>query len=403
MTSIQPEIVVAGHICLDVIPDLPEGKTPTQFFIPGRLNEVGGVTISTGGAVSNTGLGLHRLGVSTRLIGKVGDDEFGRVILDLLRKMDPVLAEGMIVAPGEDSSYSIVLNLPGVDRIFLHYPGANHTSQSEDVQCYRLQGARMFHFGYPPIMKEMFRDNGEQLVDLMRKVKTQGLVTSLDMAMPDANSAAGQVDWHALLRASLAYVDIFLPSFEETMFMLKRDLYEQLLHQSVEGHVLSLVSEKMIQELAESLLEMGCPIIGLKLGDSGLYLRTGTESKIKQISDLLRIQSDLWANRELWVPCYKTRVAGTTGAGDSTIAGFLAGLLRGLPPEKVLNSAVAVGACCVERMDSLSGLLHWDKVQKRIADGWERLPINRKFLGWVWDKEHQLWIGPNDSTVNKGF
>ena len=46
------------------------------------------------------------------------------------------------------------------------------------------------------------------------------------------------------------------------------------------------------------------------------------------------------------------KVAGTTGAGDSTIAGFLASVFKGLEPSEALTMAVAVGGCCVEAPDA---------------------------------------------------
>ena len=74
------DAVVAGHICLDVIPDLTNIAKDrfTQALGPGRLTEIGPVTFGTGGPVSNTGLALIKLGIETRLMGKVGDDTFGQ-------------------------------------------------------------------------------------------------------------------------------------------------------------------------------------------------------------------------------------------------------------------------------------------------------------------------------------
>ena len=66
--------VVAGHICLDIIPGM-QAFPPGGFqdaFQPGRLIEVDAAALSTGGPVSNTGLALHRLGIPTRLICKIG-------------------------------------------------------------------------------------------------------------------------------------------------------------------------------------------------------------------------------------------------------------------------------------------------------------------------------------------
>jgi sugar/nucleoside kinase (ribokinase family) len=83
------------------------------MFLPGRLLEIGPATFSTGGPVSNTGLALHTLGISTKLMGKVGDDVFGQTITRLVAAYDPHLAEGMIVDKTASSSYTIVVNPPG--------------------------------------------------------------------------------------------------------------------------------------------------------------------------------------------------------------------------------------------------------------------------------------------------
>jgi len=65
-------------------------------------------------------------------------------------------------------------------------------------------------------------------------------------------------------------------------------------------------------------------------------------------------------------------VIGTTGAGDATIAGFLAALLRDLPPDEAMNAALAVGACNVEAADALSGIRSWCETLQRINAGWAR-------------------------------
>ena len=64
------------------------------------------------------------------------------------------------VPKGEVTSYTVVLNPPGIDRIFLHCPGANDTFTDEDVTDEVLGGASLFHFGYPPLMKQIWSDGG---------------------------------------------------------------------------------------------------------------------------------------------------------------------------------------------------------------------------------------------------
>ena len=58
------EAIVAGHICLDIIPRFTSdaGTQLTDYLAPGRLSEVGPAALSTGGAVSNTGLSLKQIG-----------------------------------------------------------------------------------------------------------------------------------------------------------------------------------------------------------------------------------------------------------------------------------------------------------------------------------------------------
>src|SRR3954468_20127090 len=104
------DVVVAGHVCLDVIPALAE---PVRLE-PGRLVFAGPAVLSTGGAVANVGLALHRLGVPVRLLGRVGDDVFGRAFRDALRAVHADMADDVRIVDGQDTSYSIVLSPPGM-------------------------------------------------------------------------------------------------------------------------------------------------------------------------------------------------------------------------------------------------------------------------------------------------
>ncbi|WP_276614178.1 carbohydrate kinase family protein [Paenibacillus favisporus] len=171
MKKVSADFVVAGHICLDVIPEISGlANGLGDLLVPGRLTAIGPALMSTGGAVSNTGLALHRLGFAVQLMGKVGDDLFGKAILDGLSEYSSALKEGMILTPGEISSYTVVISPPGVDRVFLHATGANDTFCAEDIQTDLLEGTKLFHFGYPPLMRRMFENNGKELVRLLSKI-----------------------------------------------------------------------------------------------------------------------------------------------------------------------------------------------------------------------------------------
>jgi sugar/nucleoside kinase (ribokinase family) len=247
-----------------------------------------------------------------------------------------------------------VISPPGSDRRFLHHPGANDDFSNEDVRLENLDGTRLFHFGYPPLMEKMYAEGGKQLADLFRRLKAQGLTTSLDMAFPDPESPAGRAEWPVILRNVLPYVDIFVPSLDEIRFMLWRKMEYTF-------------STDLLRKTSDELMRMGAKMVLLKLGDRGLYLRT---SECKNLGIIPQSNIIAWADYEAWMPCFKVDVAGTTGAGDVTVAGFLAGILKGLSPKEAQTAALAVGACCVEATDALSGLRSWEDTWQRIRSGW---------------------------------
>ena len=393
MSDQQPEVIVAGHICIDIIPAFEDSAVPLELLLqPGKLTKVGPAVLSTGGAVSNTGLALHRLGVPVKLMGKISDDFFGQAVRTVLTSHAATLADSLIVSSDDASSYTLVINPPGVDRIFLHCPGANDTFGVADIALDALAPAKIFHFGYPPLMRRMFLDQGAELATLMLGVKQAGLITSLDMAQPDPASEAGRVDWLAVLERTLPFVDIFAPSLDETLFMLDRPRFDLLRT----GQAGSQSDGSLLRNVGQRLLDLGAAIVALKLGNQGLYLRTAANpERMAALSGLLPADLTGWLDRELFTTCFRAREVGTTGAGDCTIAGLLAGLLRGLSIEAVLTSAVAVGACSVERADATSGVPHWDVVQARLRSGWLHHPLTLALDGWQ-SEDGRIWRGPGD-------
>jgi sugar/nucleoside kinase (ribokinase family) len=393
--SIPKTAVVAGHICLDVIPSLehlPAGQFE-RCFQPGHLISAGAAAFTTGGPVSNTGLALHRLGIPTKLIAKVGADPFGAMIRQLIRNIDPDLLAGIRTDQTEPTSYSIIVSPPGVDRIFLHCPGVNDVFRSADMDDQIVSQADLLHFGYPPIMRQMYLDQGSELVAIFERSKALGITTSLDMAFPDPSSDGGQADWYTILESTLPYVDIFTPSFEEILFMLHRDEYECLCREH--SDVLDALTPEVLSRLGAELLSLGAKIVLLKLGYQGAYLRTAGEKHLRQLGRAIPSDVYSWADRELWSPCFQVDVIGTTGSGDATIAGFLSAFLREMTPADALNTAVAVGACNVEAADALSGLRTWEDTLARIRGGWKKHPSRVESPGWEWDGENDLWVGPN--------
>jgi sugar/nucleoside kinase (ribokinase family) len=258
-----------------------------------------------------------------------------------------------------------------VDRTFLHCPGANQAFSAQDVPYERLEGVRIFHFGYPPLMPRMYADRGAELRAMFARVGAAGVATSLDLCEPDPDSDAGRVDWPAVLGQVLPFVDVFSPSIDELLFMFDRHAHARLQEAVSLG---SRVDHSELAELGDQLTGMGAVLVAIKLGDQGLYVRTTPHvDRMQAFCHRLGLRAEEWLDRELLAPCFQApAVIGTTGAGDATIAGLLAALLRGAGPREAATSATAVGACSVEAADPTSGIPSWTRVVERVAAGWPR-------------------------------
>ena len=391
----QPRVVVAGHFCLDIFPDLskiPEGQF-LHLFKPGHMVITGPIFFGTGGAAANTSLALHRLGIPTHMIAKIGNDPLGAIARAVVQRSGLELATGIITTPDAATAYTVIISPPGVDRIFMACTGANDSFGANDIDFRLLEEAAVFHFGYPPVLQKFYQHGGRELVDLLHRAKKTGVTTSLDLTLPDPAGPAGQVDWLAVLGACLPSVDIFLPSVEELLFMLRRKTYDVLQEAAGGESLLKLVTPELLHSLSAQMLEMGVKIAGLKLGERGFYMRTAGEKAMAGMGRGQPPEPAAWADQTLWAPAYEVIVAGTTGAGDAAIAGFISGLLRGLDPRRALSAAAGVGACNVEALDGLSGLLSWEDTLGRIAAGWKQRPLDLNPAEWDWDAGSGVWVG----------
>lgn len=365
------KVISAGHICLDITPVFSPavtGKSTKELFLPGHLIQTENVKISLGGSVANTGLALQLLGADVTLLCKAGTDELGDLIEAELKKRS---AKGLIRDRLSTTSYSVVLAVPGQDRIFLHCPGANSTFSERDIPDSVFEGCSLLHFGYPPLMKKMYANSGEELKTLFSRAHKAGCAVSLDMAAIDPSSEAGQQDWQAFLENILPETDLFLPSFEELCFMLDRNLYERLSARG--GDMISLVDpERDAAPLAEKCLAMGCGVCVVKCGTGGLYYACGGGEKLERAARCTGFDVSRWQNRKGLQPCFAAeKTVSATGCGDTAIAAFLAALLEGRGPEECARLAAAEGACCVTAVDALSGLETLEALDARIRKGWK--------------------------------
>lgn len=370
----KAKVVSAGHVCVDLTPAVacrPQ-RAVSDILVPGRLVPAGPLAVNPGGSVVNTGLAMQRFGADVTLMGKIGRDVLGRMLLGFLEEYGA--GEGMIVEDSAQTSYSVVLALPGLDRIFIHNTGANDTFSAADIDYAALKDTVLFHFGYPPLMAQMYRDAGRELRGMFERICGLGVLTSLDMAALSEETDAGRADWTEILSGTLRYVDFFLPSFEEICFALDRNRFNALRDRAGGSDMTQVISfEEDAAPLADALIDMGCAVAMIKCGANGFWYRTAGEHAFAALRQKSGLAFDEFADAQGWVSSFiPDRVVSGTGAGDVTIGAFLSAVVQNLPLERCLDLAAAAGAACVEAVDALGSVPCFDVLEERIAAGWPR-------------------------------
>jgi sugar/nucleoside kinase (ribokinase family) len=329
---------------------------------------------------------------------RIGEDEFGRLVRDIMARHGDIA--GIHAAASSGTSYTVVIAPPGVDRIFLHHPGANDEFGAADIDPALLARCRHFHFGYPPLMAATFRDAGAELERIFHMAKDAGATTSLDMALPDPASPAGRAPWRCILERVLPLVDIFLPSLEEALYMLDPDRFLQLKREHGGGELMQVLPPADYSRLADEILALGPRMTTLKAGERGWYFRSRPSEEFGPLADALGKSPADWSDRELWAPTWEVdRVVSATGAGDASIAGFLRAFLDGMAVAPSLRAATCLGWQNVQALDALGGIRDWPETLRLLSDNPPTLDPHLADHGWRWDPALRLWCGPKDSKA----
>ncbi len=270
----------------------------------GRLTLVDGVELRSGGLAHTTGVTLAKLGVSTAVVGRVGEDPFGAFLRSVLAEHG--VETNVRPDAGSRTSATIVIVSSTGERTFLHLVGANGRLVPEDVPDDLLARTRILHLGGYFILPAM---DGAPAARLLQRAKAAGCRTSLDVAW----DAEGR--WMSALSPCLPHLDFIFGNRDEFARITGSDDPARM---------------------AERLREQGPRVVAVKLGKDGSY-----------------VDGAGWRGR---VPAFAVEAVDTTGAGDAYCGGFLAGVLAGWDLEATARFANAVGAMCVTAVGGTTGI-----------------------------------------------
>jgi sugar/nucleoside kinase (ribokinase family) len=173
---------------------------------PGTAAFVDHMNLRVGGAGANAALALTEAGMTPRLVGAVGDDHFGRWVLEQLA--DFGLGEDIVVDPEQATGLTVAVEAPGRDRSFITYLGVTGTASAEIVPPSSLACDHLLVCDYfcAPALR------GEPTRQLLQTARELGARTYFDTAWDtDGFTAATREEIHAIL----PLVDVFLPNEAE--------------------------------------------------------------------------------------------------------------------------------------------------------------------------------------------
>ena len=187
-------------------------------FAPKSVDAAGYPTLAAnpGGAPGNFLAALNKYGCSVAMIGKVGDDMFGRLLLNTLKGAG-IETRGVVVDPNQFTTLAFVsLDASGNrDFSFARKPGADTCLTYDEVDEALVTGARVFHFGTLSLTNDPAREATHKAV---AKAKAQGVLISVDPNLrkplwPTEDDAKAAIEW------SLRQADIIKISDEEIEFL----------------------------------------------------------------------------------------------------------------------------------------------------------------------------------------
>ena len=246
-----------------------------------------------GGAPANYLAALTKFGAKTAMIGKVGSDAFGRLLIKTLKGAG-IDTRGMLVSDDVFTTLAFVTLDDSGDRefSFARKPGADTQLRFDEIDLSVIDASKVLHFGTLSMTNEPARDATYKAVEY---AAGHGKLISFDPNLrkplwDDLDEAKRQMLW------GLRHADIVKISDEETEFLF------------------SLAPEEAAKHIINSF---GVRLVYVTCGAEGCFYRTKTASGfVKALSGIA--------------------VKDTTGAGDIFGGSAMYGLLRaGGVPEKL--------------------------------------------------------------------
>jgi ribokinase len=315
--SNRPRVTVLGSLNMDIsvtVPRLPE---------PGATVLGSAARFTPGGKGANQAVAAARLGAAVRMVGCVGDDDFGRQLLAALRD-EEISADGVRTVPGVPTGLAMISVDAAGENLITVAPGANHEVGAEQVAAAVSHGD-----GVLVICAEI-------PVAAIKAALARGARCVLNLApAPPAAAAivAGGVDWLVVNETEAAAV----------------------LGRNVEGL-------RDAAAAASDLVAAGARHAVVTAGAHGAALATSPGREAAQAAQAPETAAT--------VEAFPVEAVDTVGAGDAFVGALAVALAAGIPAAEAVRAAAAAGAAAATRPGAQAGMPRPADIQATTGMNW---------------------------------
>jgi len=291
--NMNPEVVCIGQAVVDCITrGCAENPHKKNVF------QADHIALGTGGDAVNESVMLARMGHRVRLVCGLGQDMAGRLVLDQVTQngidTDFITVDGQICTP----IANLMVNQDG-SRSSINSPASMLGEYKPPTEA--VHGSKVVSFA------SLFRaplDRREVVVDLIRAAKAEGAIVCADTKLPTYR----EIHLRDLTEV-LSLIDYIFPNEDEAAYYTGKDDF---------------------MEMAEWIHRLGVHNVIIKTGPRGC-VACGEAGKFTMASRA-------------------AEAIDSSGAGDSFVAGFISGLLKGENFYDCCESGMISAAECVQRI-----------------------------------------------------
>ena len=271
------DVLLVGEILMDIINDPSTGQN----------------TSIIGGSPYNICKNLTKLGIKNRFYGSIGDDEFGRMILEQIQtnKIDAY------VSTQKTSTSFVKINRTVSSPVPIFYRKADKLIHLTGRLISDVSHSKILHFTYWPLSVEPGKTTILKLID---EAKANNTLICFD---PNYHPLLDDDQLNGLkqIRDIIDKVDIIKPSLDDSE---------------------RIFGKQAIETYLDIYQELGSKLTIMTLGKDGLIAR--------------------YKNQTMHLPSLATEVIDSTGAGDAFWSGLYSGITRG----KSIRESLTLGLLC---------------------------------------------------------